>query len=158
MSKSLAGMAYSAAGGLKVVAQKKEKSHKQIWILRCRCGFACTERVSTGVLTCREGWTHTACLVLQLQPGTVGCSSYRMLLERERHSGLGMDAWLIGCSWNTNTIMDWAWIPWETVHKGVGQHGCSAKNAMRWGSNAVRARQASPDGLGRNAFFHIKSP
>ena len=30
-----------------------------------------------------------------------GCSGHRMLLEHERYYGLGMDALLIVCSWNT---------------------------------------------------------
>ena len=34
-----------------------------------------------------------------------GCSGYRMLLEHERYYGLGMDARVIVCSWNTNVIM-----------------------------------------------------
>ena len=37
-----------------------------------------------------------------------GCSGYRMLLEHERYYGLGMDALVIVCSWNTNVIMVWA--------------------------------------------------
>ena len=40
-----------------------------------------------------------------------GCYSDRMLLEHERYYGLGMDAPVTVCSWNTNVIM-------------VG-HGCS---------------------------------
>ena len=35
-----------------------------------------------------------------------GCSETRMLLEH----GLGMDALVIVCSWNTNVIMVWAWM------------------------------------------------
>ena len=31
-----------------------------------------------------------------------GCSGHRMLLEHERYYGLGMDALVILCSWNTN--------------------------------------------------------
>ena len=41
-----------------------------------------------------------------------GCSGYRMLLEHERYSSLGMDAPVIVCSWNTNVIMVWAWMLW----------------------------------------------
>ena len=33
-----------------------------------------------------------------------------MLLEHERNYGLGMDAAVIVCSWNTNGIMVWAWM------------------------------------------------
>ena len=41
-----------------------------------------------------------------------GCSGERMLLEHERNYGLGMDALVSGCSWNTNGIMVWAWMLW----------------------------------------------
>ena len=41
-----------------------------------------------------------------------GCSGYRMLLEHERYYGLGMDARVIVCFWNTNVIMVWAWMLW----------------------------------------------
>ena len=41
-----------------------------------------------------------------------GCSGDRMLLEHERYSGLGMDALVSVCSWNTNVIMVWAWMLW----------------------------------------------
>ena len=33
-----------------------------------------------------------------------------MLLEHERNYGLGMDALVSVCSWNTNGIMVWAWM------------------------------------------------
>ena len=33
-----------------------------------------------------------------------------MLLQHERTYGLGMDAPVTVCSWNTNVIMAWAWI------------------------------------------------
>ena len=39
-----------------------------------------------------------------------GCSGERMLLEHERNYGLGMDALVGVCSWNTNGIMVWAWM------------------------------------------------
>ena len=41
-----------------------------------------------------------------------GCSSERLLLEHERNYGFGMDALVSACSWNTNGIMDWAWMLW----------------------------------------------
>ena len=34
-----------------------------------------------------------------------GCSGHRMLLEHQRNYGLGMDALVTVCSWNTNGIM-----------------------------------------------------
>ena len=33
-----------------------------------------------------------------------------MLLEHERNNGLGMDALVTVCSWNTKGIMVWAWM------------------------------------------------
>ena len=39
-----------------------------------------------------------------------GCCGERMLLEHERNYGLGMDAAVSECSWNTNGIMVWAWM------------------------------------------------
>ena len=39
-----------------------------------------------------------------------GCSSDRVLLEHARYYGLGMDAPVTVCSWNTNVIMVWAWM------------------------------------------------
>ena len=42
-----------------------------------------------------------------------GCSGHRMRLERDRNYGLGMDALVTVCSWNTNGIMVWAWILWS---------------------------------------------
>ena len=67
-----------------------------------------------------------------------GCSGQRMLLEHERNYGLGMDAlvsgcsWntnendfgmdalVSGCSWNTNGIMVWAWMLWSADALGTG--------------------------------------
>ena len=37
---------------------------------------------------------------------------FRMFLEYERDSGLGMDALVTICSWNPNIIMGWAWMHW----------------------------------------------
>ena len=39
-----------------------------------------------------------------------GCSGERMHSEHERYYGLGMDPLVIGCTWNTNVIMVWAWM------------------------------------------------
>ena len=41
-----------------------------------------------------------------------GSSGECMLLEHERNFGLGMDALVSVCSWNTNGIMVWAWMLW----------------------------------------------
>ena len=39
-----------------------------------------------------------------------GCSGDSRLLEHDRFYGLGMDALVTVCSWNTIVIMVWAWI------------------------------------------------
>ena len=60
-----------------------------------------------------------------------GGSDDRMLLERERNYGLGMDALLVGvCSWNTNGIMAWTWMLWLAYALGTRTelwfgHGCT---------------------------------
>ena len=35
-----------------------------------------------------------------------------MLLKHEHYYGLGMDALVVVCCWNTNVIMVWAWMLW----------------------------------------------
>ena len=40
-----------------------------------------------------------------------GCSGDRVLLEHKRY-GLGMDALVAVCSWNTDVIIVRAWMPW----------------------------------------------
>ena len=35
-----------------------------------------------------------------------------MLLEHEGDYGLGMNALVTVCSWNTKEIMVWAWMQW----------------------------------------------
>ena len=37
----------------------------------------------------------------------------RMLSEHERYYGLGMDALVTMCSWNTNVVLVWAWMRGE---------------------------------------------
>ena len=41
-----------------------------------------------------------------------GCNGNPMLLEHERHYGLGMDVKVTVCSWSTKEIMVWAWMQW----------------------------------------------
>ena len=58
-----------------------------------------------------------------------GCSGHRMLLEHERKYGLGMDALVTVCFWNTNGIMVWAWMLWSPYALGTRTefwfgHGC----------------------------------
>ena len=64
-----------------------------------------------------------------------GCSGQRMLLEHERDYGLGMDALVSVCSWNTNEIMVWAWMLWSAYALGTRTrlwfgHGCSGQRML----------------------------
>ena len=64
-----------------------------------------------------------------------GCSAQRMLLEHERNYGLGLDALLSVCSWNTNGIMVWAWMLWSAYDLGTQTelwfgHGCSGQRML----------------------------
>ena len=64
-----------------------------------------------------------------------GCSGPRMLLEHERNDGLGMDALVRACSWNTNGIMVWAWMLWSSYVLGPRTelcfgHGCSGQRVL----------------------------
>ena len=47
-----------------------------------------------------------------------GCNGHRMLLEHKRNYGLGMDAMVTVCSWNTNGIIVWAWMLWSLYAHG----------------------------------------
>ena len=58
-----------------------------------------------------------------------------MLLEHERNYGLGMDALVSVCSWNTNGSMVWAWMHWLAYALGTGTvlgfgHGCTASRML----------------------------
>ena len=64
-----------------------------------------------------------------------GCSGHRMLLEHERNYGLGMDALVTVCFWNTNGIMVWAWMLWSPYALGTRTelwfgHGCSGHRML----------------------------
>ena len=64
-----------------------------------------------------------------------GCYSAGMLLEHERYYGLGMDAPVTVCSWNTNVISVWAWVLWSPRAFGTGTfswfgHGCSGQRML----------------------------
>ena len=53
-----------------------------------------------------------------------------MILEHDRSHGLGMDAAVSVCSWNTNRIMVWAWMLFSPYDFGTRSeswfgHGCS---------------------------------
>ena len=64
-----------------------------------------------------------------------GCSGQRMLLQHERNYGLGLDALLSVCSWNTNGIMVRAWILCSAYALGTRTelwfgHGCSGQRMI----------------------------
>ena len=64
-----------------------------------------------------------------------GCSGHGMLLEHKRNCGLGMDALVIDCSWNTNGIMVWALMLWSWYALGTRTelwfgHGCSGHGML----------------------------
>ena len=56
-------------------------------------------------------------------------------LEHERNYGLGMDALIIVCPWNTNAIMVWACMLWSSYALGTRMelwfgHGCSGHRVL----------------------------
>ena len=58
-----------------------------------------------------------------------------MLLEHERNYGLGMDALVSVCSWNTNGIMVLPWMLWSAYALGTRTglwfwHGCSGQRML----------------------------
>ena len=58
-----------------------------------------------------------------------------MLLEHERNDGLGMDALVTVCSWNTNAMTVWAWMLWSAYALGTRTefwfgHGCSNQRML----------------------------
>ena len=77
-----------------------------------------------------------------------------MLWEHERDYGLGMDALVSVCSWNTNEIMVWAWMLWSAYALGTGTrlwlgHGC-AGHRMLW-------EHERDYGLGMDALVSVGS-
>ena len=64
-----------------------------------------------------------------------GHCSERTLLEHERNYGLGMDALVSTCSWNTHGIMVWAWMHWFAYALGTRTelqfgHGCTGERML----------------------------
>ena len=58
-----------------------------------------------------------------------------MLLEHEEDYGLGMDAMVTVCSWNTNESMVWAWMQWLPYAPGARRrlwlgHGCNGNRML----------------------------
>ena len=83
-----------------------------------------------------------------------GCSDHRMLLERERNYGLGMDALVDVCSWNTNGIIAWAWMLQPPRALGTRTelwlgHGC-------FGHRMLLERERNY-GLGMDALVNVCS-
>ena len=92
-----------------------------------------------------------------------------MLWEHERDYGLGMDALVSVCSWNTNEIMAWvwAWMLWSAYALGTRTrlwfgHGCSGqrmllntKEIMVWAWMLWSAY--ARDGLGMDALVSVCS-
>ena len=81
-----------------------------------------------------------------------GCSGHRMLLEHERNYGLGMDALVTVCSWNTNGIMVWAWMLWSPYALGTRTelwlgHGCCGQRML--------LEHERNYGLGRDALVTV---
>ena len=66
-----------------------------------------------------------------------GCSGHHMLLEHERYYGLGMDALVIVCSWNTNVTIVWAWMLESSYAFGTGALSWAW---MLWSSHAFGTR------------------
>ena len=69
------------------------------------------------------------------------CSGHRMLLEHERNYGLGMDALVTVCSWNTNGIMVWAWMLWSPSAFGTRTNYGLGMDALvtvcSWNTNGI---------------------
>ena len=64
-----------------------------------------------------------------------GCSGQRMLLGHEWKYGVGKDALVSLCSWDTNGIMVWAWMLWSAHALGTRTelwfgHGCSGQRML----------------------------
>ena len=64
-----------------------------------------------------------------------GCSGQRMLLEHDGNYGLGMDALVSVCSWNTKGIMVSAWMLWSAYALGTRRElwfgrGCSGQRVL----------------------------
>ena len=59
-----------------------------------------------------------------------------MLLKHERNNGLGMDALVIVCSWNTNGTMVWAWRLWSPYALGT-RTGLALVTVCSWNTNGT---------------------
>ena len=74
-----------------------------------------------------------------------------MLLEHDRNYGLGMDALVSECSWNTTGIMVWAWMLWWRMlleHERNSGFGMDAlvKSCRLDAEEAVQLQQPNPAG------------
>ena len=73
--------------------------------------------------------------------GTEGTHTDHMLLEHERYEGLGLDALVTVCCWNTNVIMVWAWMLCDCMlleHKRYYGLGMDAPvSVCAWNTNVI---------------------
>ena len=107
----------------------------------CSLNACCKPRPASEAATTELGFTHWM-LRSPYALGTQtriwfghGCSGHRMLLEHKREYGLGMDALVTVCSWNTNEIMLWAWMLWSPYALGTRTrlcfgHGCAGHRML----------------------------
>ena len=75
-------------------------------------------------------WMHWLPYALGTRRFGYGCAGDRMPLEHEQNSGLGMDALVTVCCWNTIGIIVWAWMHWLPYALGTRTelcfgHGCT---------------------------------
>ena len=82
------------------------------------------------------------------------CTFHRMLLEHEGKFGLGMDAPVTVCAWNTNGIMVWAWMLWSPYALGTRteiwfRHECSG--------HCMLLKHERNSGLGMDALVTVCS-
>ena len=81
-----------------------------------------------------------------------GCSGHHMPLEHERNYGLGLEALVTVCSWNTNGILVWTWMLWSPCALGTRAeiwfgHGCSG--------HCMLLEHEQNRGLGMNALVTV---
>ena len=84
-----------------------------------------------------------------------GCFGYRMLLEHERNSALGMDAVVTVCSWNTNVIMLRAWMLWLSSVLGAPMDALVIVRS--WNVVSVMLLKVEPYSLEERAFLCAES-
>ena len=97
--------------------------------------IVCSWNTNVIMVWARMLWSSYALRTRTLSWLGYGCSGHRMLFEHERYHGLGMDALVTVCSWNTNGIMVLAWMLWSSyalrtrTSSWLG-HGCSGHRML----------------------------